>query len=281
VRVNNPPEHVAVAMKWSPLTVEVDSLTGSATTDPARYGASPADLAALEWGLRAAEAWGASLTAICVGPAAALTLLREALAAGANRAVLVDDSASEGRASSAIAEALDDALPVGALVFCGDRSLDRGSGAVPAFLAARRRSAQALGIASLELEPGGSVLAERRLDGGRRERLRLQAPAVLSLETGGVRLRRTSMPAVLAARDAVVERRTFARPVDVPPLTHVLPYRPRPKVLAGPAAQESALGRILALTGALAPREQPRRVVADPQEAAEAVLEQLRIWGYL
>ena len=37
----------------------------------------------------------------------------------------------------------------------------------------------------------------------------------------------------------------------------------------------------LALTGALVERTPPRRIEFDAPEAAEAILEQLRAWGYL
>ena len=40
-------------------------------------------------------------------------------------------------------------------VWCGDHSLDRGSGAVPAFLAAELGSAQALGLVDVELDAVG------------------------------------------------------------------------------------------------------------------------------
>ena len=51
--------------------------------------------------------------------------------------------------------------PVGvSSVWCGDHSLDRGTGAVPAYLAAQLGLAQALGLVDVELEAAaGSVTA--------------------------------------------------------------------------------------------------------------------------
>ena len=46
-------------------------------------------------------------------------------------------------------------------------------------------------------------------------------------------------------------------------------------------ADLDALDRIVALTGALVDRNPPRTVVLDPSEAADAIVEQLRSWGYL
>ena len=105
------------------------------------------------------------------GPPAADAVLREALAAGATGAVRVDLAADAP--SEAVAAALA-AAPGrrAASCWCGDLSADRGSGSVPAYLAARLGAAQALGLVAVELGPPGSIAALRRLDGGRRERLR-------------------------------------------------------------------------------------------------------------
>ena len=89
---------------------------------------------------------------------------------------------------------------------CGDVSADRGSGSVPAFVAAELGVAQALGL--VERRPATATAARRvtrRLDGGRREVLAVTAPAVLSVEGAVARLRRASLPAELAARTAPIE----------------------------------------------------------------------------
>ena len=52
-------------------------------------------------------------------------------------------------------------------------------------------------------------------------------------------------------------------------------------MLPGPDPSAPVTERIVALTGALSERTPPRKVVAEPDEAAEAIVEQLRAWGYL
>ena len=87
--------------------------------------------------------------------------------------------------------------------------------------------AQALGLVAVE--HGGDaadVRATRRLDGGRREVLRVVAPAVLSVEGAAARLRRASLPAELAARRATIA----VVPGPTGPVEHpdaVQRYRPR------------------------------------------------------
>ena len=50
-----PPPRIGVAIKFVPLRVEVNPLTGAVSADDRLSGASPADEAALEFGLRLAE----------------------------------------------------------------------------------------------------------------------------------------------------------------------------------------------------------------------------------
>ena len=84
-----------MALKWVGLRPEIDPLSGAVHDDRHSFGCSEADRAALEWALRLAETWpGADaggvrpeVVAVTVGPPEADALLRDALAAGATRAV--------------------------------------------------------------------------------------------------------------------------------------------------------------------------------------------------
>ncbi|MGH9064701.1 MAG: mycofactocin-associated electron transfer flavoprotein beta subunit [Acidimicrobiales bacterium] len=277
---------VGVAMKWVDRRPSVDPLTGLVSTDPRSSGPSAADEAALEWGLRLAEDWSAEVVVASVGPAPATAMLVAALEAGAHRAVRVE--AEPGAPSPAVADALALALAGSDLILCGDWSLDRGSGSVPAFLAGRLGAAQALGLVGLAAVPGrpGAVTAERRLDGGRRERARLLPPAVVSVEGGTTRLRRAPLPAVLSAHPDRVEVLTPPDPVRAaPPPAAVGPFRPRPRVLPSPDPALPARARVAALVGGEGglgrSRRQAELVVADPAEGAERLLDALQAWGEL
>ena len=269
---------VAVAQKWVDHRPEVDALTGAVATDPRTSGASPADQAALEWALRAADAWGSDVVVATAGPAAAEVMLRDALAAGATRAVRVE--LDQRVPSEAVAAALAPVLAGADLVLCGDWSLDRGSGAVPAYLADHLGAAQALGAVDLALDgPAGELRVERRLDGGRRERLAVRSPAVVSVEGRSARLRRAPLDGLLSARTApldVVPALSGPLPQPVPRS----PFRPRARTLPAPADPD-ARRRILALTGALTERTPPQLLHLEPEEAADRILDQLRAWGYL
>jgi electron transfer flavoprotein beta subunit len=167
------------------------------------------------------------------------------------------------------------------LVICGDRSSDRGTGAIPAYVAHELGAAQALGLVSLTVH-GRELRAQRRLDGGRREVLRVVRPAVCSVEAAGLRLRRASLPAELKARRTPV-------PVASPPAVttpHVMYlgrpafHRPRPRLVPPPAGSDPR-DRLLELTGALATRSAPTVLGPMPaEEAADVLLSWLAERGY-
>ena len=164
-------------------------------------------------------------------------------------------------------------------VWCGDYSLDRGAGSVPAFVAAHLDAEQALGVINVELERD-HVVATRRLDGGRREVLEVRAPAVVSVEGATARLRRAALPALRAARDAAIDVTPPATPMHRSEWP-VRPYRPRARALAAPAGA-SPLDRLRVLTDAAAASAARGETVAlSPADAAARIVRALRDWGYL
>jgi len=285
---------IVAALSWSWRSVTADPLTGEVAADPHDSGPCLADLAALEHALRLAERWPAKVVAATVGPPAADAQLRDALAAGAAEALRVELA---GRAEEAEAVRLvgGDPAPAAALaaallrrygtpdlVLCGDRTADRGTSSFPAFLAAELGAQQSLGVVHMEANGAGTLMVTRRLDGGRREVLRVTSPAVVSVEPAGARLRRAALPAMLAELDMPipVARATTVSPVPRVRVLAVHPYRPRPRRL--PAPSGGTIRRLQELTGALAERTPPTVVgPLSPGLAAEELLTYLRHNGYL
>lgn len=267
---------IVVCWKWG---ARDGDRRGEFDDDPRWSGVSAADQAALEVALRIAEAGGRaapSVAVVCLGPAPADTALRDALAVGAHDVLRID--ADPGLDSRVVATAIAPHLTDADLVLCGDCSIDRGTGAVPAFLAAQLDAAQALGL--LAVEPGSTdrgLRVTRRLDGGRREILDVTMPAVLSVEGSVARLRRASMAAVLAARRAPVP--TVAGPTDATPEYEVHPYRPRTHLVPGPTGDARGRIRQLIDPGGGGTRAVP--VALDPPDAAARIVARLSAWGYL
>ncbi|MDH3678453.1 MAG: mycofactocin-associated electron transfer flavoprotein beta subunit [Acidimicrobiia bacterium] len=273
---------VLVCLKWVDLRPEIDPLTGAISSDVRFSGAGPADLSALEWGLRIATASGGTVTAATSGPPAAEGMLRDALAAGATRAVLV-----EGRGDESSNEVAGRLAPLAAeidIVCCGVHSLDRGSGSVPAFLANQLGLPQALGLVTARAtdtaDDGPELIVERRLDQGRRERLAVTGRCVLSFESGP-ELRRAALAATLASSTASVERLIAAVGPSAaePTVVERGPYRPRPKVEPAPAG--STRSRVAALIGTDSSTGSAQVHELAPADAAQLVADQLVNWGYL
>ena len=213
-----------------------------------------------------------------------------------------------GRPSATVAAGLAEALRDAAVVCCGDASLDRGTGAVPAFLAGELAAEQALGLVGLHLpEPDEAgpprLRAERRLDHGRREHLVVSPPCVVSVEAHTARLRRAPLDRVLSSRDAAVELTPPRAPArllagslagalsggtveghdasgDAAPV-RTAPFRPRPRVVPAPASSLPARERVLSLLGGPAGRAPARTVHLPAVEAAAVLLETLDSWGEL
>jgi electron transfer flavoprotein beta subunit len=273
---------IAACLKWVDLRPELDA-TGAVHSDDRFAGVSHADQAALEWALRQGEVMGAPVTVLTVAPPAAERALRSALACGAARAVRVDAPGATDSAAVASALARVLAAEPGASVWCGDHSLDRGSGSVPAFLAAELDLPQALGVVEVLTVDDGVVRVVRRLDGGRRERVRLGPGAVVSVEGAAATLRRAPFRASLAARTAAIEVVPIGAAVaHADAHGPIRPFRPRARVLPPPEGA-TALERVKALTVSAAGdgAGHGELVTLDPEAAAARILEALREWGEL
>jgi len=263
---------IGVALKWVALAGE------NPHAPDVRYsGLSAADEAALETAMSIATIWNCPVFAASVGPEAAQGALVQALAVGATDVVHVD--APYDLASPAVAGLLKHEFADCDVVICGDYSLDRGSGSTPAFLAAELKAVQALDLSVVVAEAAGTVLVDRRLEAGRRERLRLRGRMVLSVGPSLARLRRAKLPALMAARAARIPSRAWrGQAIARQPLSEE-PFRPRAKVLPGPSG--SVRDRLGNLTGLLRPTIARQVVELSPAAAADRIVSQLREWGYL
>jgi electron transfer flavoprotein beta subunit len=254
---------IAVCIKW---------MAGSESS-----GMSAADEAAVETALRHAHDTRGALIAVSVGGPAADQCLRRALASGATTAIRVD--APDDLDSVSVAAALGPVVAHSSAVWCGDYSGDRGSGSVPAFLAALLNRQQALGLITVDFVDPLRVI--RRLDGGRREVLRVTGQAVLSVEGSVARLRRAPLRAALTAQHAeVLPYGTTSVHTGNTSGIAIRPYRPRARVLPAPIGA-TPLERLRALTDASAAPQPGETIDASPANAAKRIIEVLTDWGYI
>ena len=264
-------------MKWVPGRPEVDPLSGHVHTPANRFGGiSLADQSALEIGLQLGTLRSMDVVAITVGGAQSEQSLRDALAAGAKRAIRIDAAGSLSSAETARVLALS--LGHASIIMCGDYSFDRGSGSVPAYLAAELGISQALGVVSLTAQ-ANDILATRRLDGGRREHLRIGDWAVISVEGSVAQLRRATLANTLATRDNEIEV------IDTPltlerPVSTRKPFRPRPRTLTMPHGN-TTLERLNSITNVATTSTRGEQIELDPEKSAAYILQTLTRWGYI
>ncbi len=164
---------------------------------------NPADLHAVEAAVQIAD----EVCALSMGPPRADETLRQALTAGATRAVLLCDHLLAGSDTWATANALAAAIDwIGGadLVLCGISAIDGETGQVGPSVAERLGWPQATGCEALAIE-GNSLIVRRVVEGGY-ERLRLPLPAVVSIGETGFAPRYPTLPARRRAASATIER---------------------------------------------------------------------------
>lgn len=268
---------IAVCIKWVPGRPEVDALSGEVRSPNSRFGGvSAADQAALEVALQLGTQRSMDVTAILVGDARSESALHDALAAGAQRAIRIN--AATPLSSAETARVLAVALGDASLILCGDYSFDRGSGSVPAYLAAELGFKQALGVVSLTPRPR-DILLTRRLDGGRREHLQVVDRVVISVEGSVARLRRAGLASTLAARtigvQVIASSITARREVSI-----TKPFRPRPRTLVRPQGA-TPRERLNSITNVASASTRGEQIELAAAESAVRILETLARWGYI
>jgi electron transfer flavoprotein beta subunit len=240
---------ILVALKQVPDTeTKIKVAADGQSLDPAdvKWITSPYDEYALEEGLRLKEAKGAEVVAVSVGGEKAKDILRNALALGADQAVLVKatqtgDPLAVARTLAAFAEGKGFDL----LLF-GNKGFGADNGAVGTMVAELLGLAQANLVTKLELGEG-TFRAEREGDGGT-EVVAGSLPAVITAQRGLNEPRYASLKGIMAAKKKPIEEMEDAAitaAVRVSGMT-LPPARPEGRKLDGDApAQAAALLNLL------------------------------------
>lgn len=166
--------------------------------DTDRYG--------VELALQIAEAGEAEIVLVSMGPTGSLQGIRQALAMGADRAIVVDDAALRGSGALPTAKVLAAAIgPEGPdLVITGTESTDGYTGVVP------QQLAELLGMPALtfarKVDIGdGSLRIERQTADGY-DVVECPLPAVVSVTSGAVEPRYPTFKGIMAAKQKQVDQ---------------------------------------------------------------------------
>lgn len=171
---------------------------------------NPYDEYAVEEALRLKEKNGGEVTVVSAGAPTAQDALRQALAMGADKAVLITDPALEGGDEFTAATAL--AKAVGTLeydlVLAGWRAIDDGSAQVAVRVAEINGLPHVNVVTKLEVS-GDKAMATREIEGGS-EVVEVPLPAVITAQKGLNEPRYPSMKGIMQAKKKPMQKLALA-----------------------------------------------------------------------
>ncbi len=228
---------------------KVKILADKTGLDPAgvKWVMNPYDEYAVEEALRFREAnAGAQVCVLSAGPKTRIVdTLRTALAMGADEAIAINTP--ENLANTPTAKALAKVIQTEGnahLIFTGKIAIDDNSGAVSQMIAEFLGMPHVTVVSKFSMA-GDKALVERDIEGGAKEVIELQAPAVLAATKGLNVPRYASLPGIMKAKKKTIKEVEFAS-LDISPETTKVkwsefalpPEKPSVKMLAGEAGAQ-------------------------------------------
>jgi len=206
--------HIVACVKHVPDATDIrfDPITLNLIREGVPAIVNPFCLNALEEAIRLKEKVGGTITALSMGPLQAQEGLREALAMGADRAVMVSDRDMAGADTLATSYTLWKTVAKLAetdpfdLVVAGKVAIDGETGQVPPGLAVRFNIPIVSNVTKIETVDLKSrvVIAQHRFDDGI-ETVKAKLPAVLTITEEANKPRRFTLDGMLKAKKAKIE----------------------------------------------------------------------------
>jgi electron transfer flavoprotein beta subunit len=199
---------IVVCLKQVPATHEakIDPETKRIVREGVEAVMNPFDTYALEQGLLIREEKGGEVIALSMGPKKAVETLKEAIACGADRAVLLNDRAFAGSDTWATSYALALAIrKIGDvdLVICGKQAIDGDTAQVGPGIAAQLDWPQGTYVSAMPSVDEKTVTVHRMHEDGY-DVTELDLPAVLTVVKGINTPRIPSLKGRMAARKAEI-----------------------------------------------------------------------------
>lgn len=170
------------------------------------------DAYALETALRLKEQHGGEVVALSAGPARVQTVLREALAKGADRAIHLEDEAFARLDAFNGAKLLAKGLAVAGesydLLLTGLQSDDLGYGQTGVILAELAGLAHSTITMDVQPQANGRLRVKRELEAGWFQWVDMPMPAVLSIQSGLAKLRYATLMGIKKAKTKEIKRLT-------------------------------------------------------------------------
>jgi electron transfer flavoprotein beta subunit len=221
---------------------------GGAALDPAgvKYVLNPYDEFALEEAIRRVEHAGTgSVTVIALGPPETAESLRQALAMGADDAVLLRAAGSPDGLVVARALASEIEGRGADLILLGKQAIDDDNMQVPAMVAELLELPCATVVTELEID-GTRVRARREVEGGH-EVVEFELPGVVAAQKGLNKPRHPSVRGIMMAKKKPLEERDVELTASSLEIVELIPPPPRPEpeiVGEGPDAVTELVRRL-------------------------------------
>lgn len=204
---------ILVCMKQVPQKDAPLKLNESGTwiREDVSYEVNEPDAYALEEALRQKEkGGGGEVVVITAGPARAQTVLREALAKGADRAIHLEDDRFVGLDAFNIAKAFASAIKDEQfdMIFTGLQSDDYGYAQTGVLLAELLGWPHATIIMQIEKNDGG-IRVKRELEAGYFQFVQMPLPAVLTIQSGINKLRYATLIGIKQAKNKPLRKVTW------------------------------------------------------------------------
>ncbi len=199
--------HIIVCVKQVPdaKDVRLDPRTNTLSREGVESIMNPYDRHALEEAVAIKEKIGGTVTVLSMGPPQAESMLREAIACGADEGVLISDRAFAGAdtwaTSYTLAKAIQSLAPAD-LIFCGKQAIDGDTAQVGPGLACRLNLPYATCVQKTRSVTSTSIEVERMMDDGY-DVLRLPLPALLTVVKDINEPRVASLKGKMKAKKAV------------------------------------------------------------------------------
>ena len=171
------------------------------------YEMNEPDAYALEEALRLRETHSGEVVVCSAGPARVQTVIREALARGADRAIHVQDDSLGAADAFVIADALAAAMKDEKfdLVLTGLQSDDQGHGQTGVILAERLGIPSSTIIMDVQIE-NNALRVKRELEGGWFQWIAMPLPALLTIQSGINQLRYATLKGIMAAKKKEIRK---------------------------------------------------------------------------
>lgn len=224
---------------------------------------NPLDANALSAAIAVKEQYGAEITLITMGPPMAEEVLRECLAVGADKAILVTDRAfgnADTLATSYSIVSAANCVDKYDLIFCGKETVDGATGQMGSQLAERFDAAQITSaslIKSVDVE-AKTLVAERELETGI-ETLEVTMPCLFTMEKthyparipnlkGKMRAKKAEIMTITANDIPELDRSRIGDPGSPTKVPRMFPpVMPEPGIILDEGSMEATVAKLLGI----------------------------------